>query len=374
MTIDADFPGGNIIFQSQEGDAVYLRQDPRDTEGWWFYWYFRVRGAEGRELRFQFTDGNVVGARGPAVSLDKGLTWEWLGLEDDTHDAFTYAFPPEGEEVRFCLGMAYLQQELDKFLAAHENDPALRRDVLCKSRKGREVELLHLGRMDGGEEYRWLLVARHHACEMMANYVLEGIMESALAQDELGAWLREKVYCLVVPFMDKDGVEEGDQGKNRRPWDHNRDYGGRSLYPEVRAVKRRFMARGVQRPDVLLDFHCPWIYGPQDEAIFWVANDTNQEKIDRLSAILQRVRTGPLPFDPNDNVPFGEKGNGWNCWEGYGGKQTFALAPSHWRNVKLVGSLEVAYANAHGVPVTAESARALGRDLALTLREFLESG
>jgi murein tripeptide amidase MpaA len=36
-----------------------------------------------------------------------------------------------------------------------------------------------------------------------------------------GRLARERFRFLAVPFMDKDGVEDGDQGKNRRPRDHN---------------------------------------------------------------------------------------------------------------------------------------------------------
>ena len=37
--------------------------------------------------------------------------------------------------------------------------------------------------------------------------------------------------------MDKDGVEDGDQGKNRRPGDHNRDWDGESIYNSTEAVR-----------------------------------------------------------------------------------------------------------------------------------------
>ena len=69
--------------QSRAGilNRVFLRQDLRDTEGFWFYWYFRVRGASGRTLTFHFTDGKPVGVRGPAISLDEGATWTWLGAD-----------------------------------------------------------------------------------------------------------------------------------------------------------------------------------------------------------------------------------------------------------------------------------------------------
>ena len=77
----AIFPGGNIVIDRVDGDTVYLHQDLRDTEVFWFYWCFRVRGAGQRTLTFVFTQGDVIGTRGPAVSLDAGRTWGWLGSE-----------------------------------------------------------------------------------------------------------------------------------------------------------------------------------------------------------------------------------------------------------------------------------------------------
>ena len=55
VQIDANFPGGNIVVERMEGDTVFLHQDLRETAGDWFYWCFRVRGAAGRTLQFQFT-------------------------------------------------------------------------------------------------------------------------------------------------------------------------------------------------------------------------------------------------------------------------------------------------------------------------------
>ena len=41
---------------------------------------------------------------------------------------------------------------------------------------------------------------------------------------------------IVVPFVDYDGVIDGEQGKFRFPHDHNRDYMDNPIYPETRAV------------------------------------------------------------------------------------------------------------------------------------------
>ena len=36
ISIDAGFPAGNIVVQRIEGDDAFVRQDLRDTSGWWF--------------------------------------------------------------------------------------------------------------------------------------------------------------------------------------------------------------------------------------------------------------------------------------------------------------------------------------------------
>ena len=93
VTVDGDFPGGNILLDRIEGDHVYLRQDIRDTKGFWFWWHCRVRGASGTTLTFHFTNGNVLGTRGPAMSLDQGASWTWLGTKTVKGAAFSHAFP-----------------------------------------------------------------------------------------------------------------------------------------------------------------------------------------------------------------------------------------------------------------------------------------
>ncbi len=249
IRVDADFPGGNIVVDSIAGDTVTLHQDLRDTEGNWFYWYFRVRGAAGRTLEFRFSESNPIGTRGPALSLDGGKTWSWLGTNAVKGKTFICAFPPEAREARFCFAIPYLESNLKDFLKRHRGSRNLKAETLCKTPKGRKVELLRLGRLDGGAEHCVLLTCRHHACEMIANYSLEGIMDEVLGETNEGRWLREHVEFFVVPFMDKDGVEEGDQGKNRKPHDHNRDYDGESRYASVRAVRelvtRRLGSRNV---------------------------------------------------------------------------------------------------------------------------------
>lgn len=371
--IDAGFPGGNIVVERIEGDAVYLHQDQRDTPGFWFYWHFRVRGAAGRTLTFHFTQGNVIGARGPAVGSDGGKSWSWLGMESVRGASFVYALGQDANDMRFCLAMPYLEANFNEFLNRCAGNPHLRVEPHSTTRKGRKTRRLRLGKLNGPPEHRILLTCRHHACEMMASWALEGILEAVLAETDDGRWLREHVELMAVPFMDKDGVEEGDQGKNRKPHDHNRDYLGESIYPSVAALRRVLPRWSGGRLRVALDMHCPWIRGGGDgpssnQRIFFVGNpdrETWQHQL-RLSRILEQVQTGPLRHSPRHNLPWGQK---WNTTEE-------PKSCSRWTaslpGVQVGTTIEIPYADVAGEAVTPATARLLGHDLARAMRRYLE--
>jgi len=127
------------LLDAIQGDTVLVHQDLRDTQGDSFYWYFRVRGATGRTLTFQFTQGNVIGVRGPALSTDHGKTWKWLGKAAVSDTSFQYTFPRDVKEVRFCFTMPYVESNLREFLSRYTGNSHLRAGVLCKTRKGRDV-------------------------------------------------------------------------------------------------------------------------------------------------------------------------------------------------------------------------------------------
>lgn len=372
VIVDADFPGGNILFDKIEGDTVFLRQDLRDTAGNWFYWCFRIRGVVGRTLAFRFTDGNVIGVRGPAVSLDGGESWTWLGAAAVDGASFTYTFPASAGEVRFAFTMPYQEADLQEFLCKHENHPSLRVETLCRTAGGRDTERLRVGRLDGNADHRVLLTARHHCCETMASYVLEGVLATILNDEDDGVWLREHVEFLAVPFMDKDGVEAGDQGKNRKPHDHNRDY-IQKIYPSVQALAEYVPTWSDGRLRIALDLHCPSIRGPNNEVIYFVGGPDADiwKRVSRFAERLEELRRGPLVYRTADNLPFGKA---WNTGMAAPNLKSFGLWAAELPGIEVAGTIETAYANASGSEVNADTARAFGRDLARAIRAYLDRG
>ena len=367
--IDADFPGGNIIVERIEGNTIFLRPDLRDTSTWWFYWYFRVRGAAGRTLRFQFTGKNPIGTQGPALSTDVRHTWSWLDSQAVKDSSFIYEFKQQGRDVLFCFSIPYLESNLRQFLQKYANNSHLAVHELCRTRKGRSAERLHAGKIHGNPKYRVLLTARHHACEMIASYTLEGLLEVILSDTNLGHWFQNNVEVLVIPFVDKDGVEDGDQGKNRRPHDHNRDYNNSSIYPSVKAIRSFVPQWSDAKLKVAIDLHCPYI---RDEVIYLVGSSDSAvwRQQQEFAKILESVVEGELPYWAKSSLPFG---TAWNTAANYGQFKSFSRWAGEQSGVQMAATIEIPYANVGTTVVTADNARAFGRDLARALRRYLEN-
>ena len=241
VTIDTAFPGGNAKVTRNKGGSVRVAPDLRGDNPW-FYWCFEATATKPGRVSFIFPnkvigfENGAIGFQGPALSTDLGKTWRWMGTNRVDGSTFHYDFTRTNERVRFAVTIPYVQTDLDAFLAKNASNRRLHKNVLTKSRGGREVELLRIGAH--GERTKSVLVtARHHAAETIASYVLEGFLQEAMSDSPEGDEFRKRYVLYAVPFVDKDGVEEGDQGKNRKPHDHNRDYGEKSIYPEVQAIK-----------------------------------------------------------------------------------------------------------------------------------------
>ena len=357
LAVDADFPGGNIVVDRTSGDTVALHQDPRDTPIWWFYWCFRIRNAAGRKVRFRFINGDVFGGAGPCMSAGAGR-WRWLGRHVVEDSGFAFAFPPTLDSARFSFCVPYVETDLMKFLAAHRR---IERSTLVRSEGGRSVE--HLWLRSRRSRFKVLLTARHHACEGMASYVLEGVLSFWAGRSPEAAFLRENVDFHAIPFMDKDGVETGDQGKARAPHDHNRDYSDSPIYASTRALMARF-GEWPGDPLLMADLHCPWIRGGMNDDIHIVEPQrVDKPAMQAFLAALVKGQRGPLLYYPKNYLAFGVD---WNV-----DTATSAAFFTEATGVRLAFTLEFPYAVAAENPVTVTGARAFGADLSRAIAVFL---
>lgn len=362
LEITDKIPAGNILVESVSGSEALIRQDLRDTEGDWFWWCFEARAASAAEMRFRFTGSDVIGTRGPAVSTDGGLNWRWLGRGAVEGKSFVYDYDTRTPAARFAFAIPYTERDLARFLNGRQG---IRTEALCQTRKGRTAERLRFGSASPNA-VKVLLTARHHCCECIASYAMEGLIEAALDD----RWLRTNAAFAAIPFVDKDGVEDGDQGKNRRPRDHNRDYDGESVHPTVRAIRQWAPVWGAGWLRFALDMHCPWIRGAHNEDIYFPGGEEprNWREISRFASLLEKLNKGPLPYSAKNNIPFG---TAWNNAANYKQGMSFARWAAGLEGIRAAGTIEIPYANCGAVDVTPASARSLGHALAAALREYL---
>ena len=123
LAISTDFPGGNIVVESQTEGEVRVRPDTRTSRGECAprHWAFRVRGAGGRKVKFRFPHDPIFGflsIRGPAVSQDEGVTWKWMtdGEPNNPSESFEYAFGPDENNVLFAWQPLYTEATLHRFV------------------------------------------------------------------------------------------------------------------------------------------------------------------------------------------------------------------------------------------------------------------
>ncbi len=346
MTIHKNFIGGNIAVEKIENDTVYLERELRDTEGDWFYWAFCAEGFEGRTMTFVFPNPHRAGRFGAAVSNDL-QSWRWS--ENGTGDRFTYTFGPEESRVYFAHNMVYSTSRFDSLCTAHGLTP----EVFALSGKGRGIPAVRFGEGD-----KWiLLTARHHACESTGSYVLEGMTESLLA------CLPGGYSVLVIPFVDYDGVLDGDQGKNRIPHDHNRDYIDHPVYEVI----ERMMAFGREHKLVYtFDFHSPWHMGNENDYVFFSRSTEAMEPFtDRFGEYMKRETAGnELEYTGNWDVGPNEK---WNDENSPNSKNYFSKQPG----VKLSVTTETPYFGVEGGKISVNAMLELGYAFGRALAAYI---
>jgi hypothetical protein len=280
IDITANHAGGNIKVISIQNDYISLEQDLRDTPKW-FYWNFAAV-ASGRTVRFEFVNDKVVGPWGPAISVD-GATWKWLGPSSEiTRASFPYTFPTERKKIYFSFAIPYQLHHFEQFYARHSTRENVVREVLTLSEQLRPVPLLRLGNPHADRHI--IFTARHHACESTASYLVEGLLDYLLRFSP--STLLERYLIHYIPFVDIDGVENGDQGKNRIPHDHNRDYRSDPLYRSTAALMDYVRPLNIE---AAIDFHCPFKWGKRHDHPHFVKQlSPVKERIESLSRLLER--------------------------------------------------------------------------------------
>ena len=347
MKIHSDFEGGNIKVLGQDGNTVFLQNDMRDTVGDWFYWAFCVEGAEGQSLTFSF-DKKWVGYYGAAVSHD-GVNWYWSESRVG-ENSFTYTFDHDESKVYFAHNLMYSPKRLFKVF----DELGVASNVFCKSKKGRNVPYITLGQ--GTKNV--FLTSRHHACESTGTYVLEGFIREFIASP------LDDIKLIIVPFVDCDGVYDGDQGKNRAPHDHNRDYIDVPVYPETKRIMELSREIGAFMG---VDFHSPYHLGGRNDNIFIVRKfESRTPKFEEFAELFEaECGEDTLAFKAENFMP---PNTDWNIDVSPTCAYHFAMLPE----CDLSFTLETTYFGKNANKVSADKLINTGRAFSRALGKYAE--
>lgn len=366
VVVDDEIPAGNIVFERIINDTVYVHQELRGSKKAWFYWAFRVRGAQGKKLTFVFTKSFAICERGPLVSLDKGKSYEYLAEEGSTPHTFTYTFPADAKEVWFYECHPYTPEMWEAFLEQPGHIGEFETGVLCKSPKGRDVPFMRMTTKNSLPKKSVVVSARHHCSEAPATYAMEGFIAAFLEDSELGEWLRNNIELTVVPFVDMDGAVDGDQGKWRLPHDHNRDYVD-FIYPETAAFAS-LMAE--TEPHIFMDFHNPKLYKYNDNYIYTPYAKYHGLAEYNFSALIEKYQEGGLVYKASDNMPYGVS---WNAPHNYTqGMNVTTWVAANIPSIEICRTFEIPFAYSNGELVYPDKMRKFGHGLARAVQAYTE--
>jgi len=320
VSILTDFPGGNLRVISNDGTTVEVAPDLRGGRDW-FYWCFEATASKPGTVTFRFPEKvagfhrGAVGFQGPAVSKDSGQTWRWRGSNSDfsSADEFSWDFTAGEPTMRFAVTIPYTRSDFTRFVEQHRDNPHLLVKVLTRTRLDRDVPLLQVGHPGDGRR-AMLITCRHHACETIASFLLEGILATAISDSDEGRAFRKKYVLYAVPLVDIDGVEAGDQGKNRPPHDHNRDYGEASIYRSVQAIKVLGVENNIR---FLLDLHCPTLVMDIHQRFYFAGPGDmplrNEAVVKQFASLIKSELPGGAPHGPVLQLKSGDKNRHKHC-------------------------------------------------------------
>jgi hypothetical protein len=207
-------------------------------------WNGRV-GSVGREMR-------------AAVISTDGRTWTPVALERLPENRVRLSVTMPGPRLYVARLEPYRLSDLEQRLARLAGNPLAEVTPIGKTVAGRTLEIVRIGQAQA--PHHVFLRARAHPWESGGNWVVDGLIERLLKDDETARKYRQR-YCLwVLPMANKDGVARGWtrfnlQGKDlNRGWDKPADP---VIAPENVAVEKWLMTMIAQgrRPALAIDFH-----------------------------------------------------------------------------------------------------------------------
>ena len=313
MKISSQFDSGNINVIDASSNANIRLSINKDNGSDFYQWFhFRVTGAKGQLCAFNIE--NASGAAYPggwddyqAVASYDHEHW-FLVSTVYKNGTLTIQHIPETDSIYYAYFAPYSydrHQELVSSCAQHDR---VRLDVIGETCDGRDLDLLTIGEKGDNKKTIWIY-ARQHPGESMAEWLVEGLLERLLDEDDaISSELLKKCVFHIMPNVNPDGSIRGHLRCNAVGRNLNREWDNPTLEesPEIFHLRNKMDETGV---DLALDVHGDEALPYNFIACFEGIPDLNQFNLDTAYAFGEALKKSNPDFQTEKGYVKNEPGS-----------------------------------------------------------------
>lgn len=294
MHISANFDAGNIeVINAEDQTNIQLAIRP-DVGGEFFQWFnFRLSGEVGEQYVLNIMNAGKASYLAGWEDYQAVASYDreyWFRLPTSYKEGkLTITAELACESIQIAYFAPYSYERHQDLLAAVQVHPLACVEHLGETLDKRDLTLVKVGNGDSKKRSIWI-TARQHPGETMAEWLVEGLLNSLLDEDNATAkLLLEKANFYIVPNMNPDGSVRGHLRTNAVGTNLNREWANPSIEksPEVFHVINKMEETGV---DLFYDVHgdeaLPYVFlaGSQGTPSY---NDRLAHLRDKFSEVLK---------------------------------------------------------------------------------------
>ena len=258
MHISSAFDSGNITVIDADSNPIQLAIKIDNQSDFYQWFHFRLDGELGKHYAMRITNaGKAAYPEGwenyrVCASYDRH---NWFRI-DAEYDGKVLDFGIELEQpsVYFAYFAPFSWERHLDMLAWAQSDERVTAETLGVTLDRRDMTLLTIGDTAKAKHKVWM-IARQHPGETMAEWFVEGFLETLLDESNPSARaLLADTAFYVVPNMNPDGSVRGHLRTNAAGANLNREWQNPSMErsPEVYLVREKMLETGG---DIFLDIH-----------------------------------------------------------------------------------------------------------------------
>ncbi len=257
--ISCEFDGGNIeVADASDASDIQLtvRRDNQADFMQWFY--FSLEGEIGQTCHVSLTNAGQTAYPKGWENYSVCTSWDrqnWFRTPCSYEDGvLSFDIELQQSAVYFAYFAPYSHERHLDLIAFAQQDTRTSAETLGQTVDGRALHLLRICETDEPTHKVWI-IARQHPGETMAEWFMEGLINTLLDDDNpLACKLLQTTAFYLVPNMNPDGAFRGNLRTNAAGANLNREWAEPSMEksPEVFLVRERMMAEGG---NLFLDVH-----------------------------------------------------------------------------------------------------------------------